>query len=326
MADERLPEEAPREEDPEHGDGDLDTSAEAPAALAVTLDLIPVTSADADDRDEDSGPDPRSVVLATGQCAEPPPILLLTPATTGTGSAAQPNVTEQAGKEHRGLPERLREAAISYTADPAATRIVPADGPVGEASDVITGWITGLAEKPARGLAAGAGVPEALATPATGILAICVTSPVTEPVEDASKAIDIAGVIIGLVIQSHMIVTAFGQPLLHSMVSGLIKNALTALWPAAETREETRPANPASQASSSPDTDRQPPSEFPEEGRPPGTYWRRPCETTHPSRRSLWQSRHPPMPVRLPGVTQPARPGTPSRRRTTSGDSQGQAG
>lgn len=262
MADEGLREEAPREEGQEHGDSDFDSSAEVPAAQVVTWYLIAVASADADDRDEDSGPAPESVILASGHGAEPPPILLLKPGATGTGSA------EQAGREHKGLAERLHEAAISYMADSTPTCIAPADGPVGEASDAITGWFTGLAEKPMRSLADDAGVPGTLAAPATGILAICVTSPITEPIEDATKVIEIGGVIIGLVIQSHMIVAVFGQPLLHSMVSGLIKNALTAVWPAAQPREETTSTNPASQATTTPDASGQPSNAPPDEPTP----------------------------------------------------------
>jgi len=55
MADKRLPEEAPREED-QAGDADLDASAESPAALAVSWYLIAVAPADPDRRDDDAEP------------------------------------------------------------------------------------------------------------------------------------------------------------------------------------------------------------------------------------------------------------------------------
>lgn len=62
---------------------------------------------------------------------------------------------------------RLREAAVSYMTDPAVTRIVPVDGPVGEGSEATTSWITGLAGQPVRGLAVGAGVATAAETSAS---------------------------------------------------------------------------------------------------------------------------------------------------------------
>jgi hypothetical protein len=102
-ADERLPEEAPREEDPERGDADLDASAEVIAALVVSWYLIAVAPAGPGRRDDDAGPDIGPVILAASRAAEPPSILLLTPASAGTGWAAQPHVT---GLEHEGLPER----------------------------------------------------------------------------------------------------------------------------------------------------------------------------------------------------------------------------
>jgi hypothetical protein len=260
MANEGLPEEAPREEDPDHGGADLDACAEAPAALAVSWYLVAVAPADPDHPDDDAEPDIGPVILAH-RAAELPSVLLLTPASAsasasaGAGRAARPQVTEL---EHEGLPERLREAAASYTAENAAMCIVPADGPVGGTSDAITGWITSLAEQPARGLAVSVGVPGALATPAAGILAICVTSPVIEPVENVSKFFEVAGVIIGLLIRSHPIVQVFGQPLLHNLVSGLIKNALTVLTPAAQAYEKITPTNLASETSPSANTDWQP--------------------------------------------------------------------
>jgi hypothetical protein len=294
MATERLPEEAPREEDPDHGGADLDSSAEAPAALAVSWYLVAVAPADPDHPDDDAEPDIGPVILATSRAAELPSVLLLTPASAsasasaGAGRAARPQVTEL---EHEGLPERLREAAASYTAENAAKCIVPADGPVGEMSDAITGWITSLAEQPARGLAVSVGVPGALATPAAGILAICVTSPVIEPVENVSKFFEVAGVIIGLLIRSHPIVQVFGQPLLHNLVSGLIKNALTALTPAAQACEKITPTSLASETSPSANTDWQPLGE-PLRGKPtPKKYCCQPWKTTW----MTYQSRHPRM-------------------------------
>lgn len=78
--------------------------------------------------------------------------------------------------------------------------------------------------------------------------------------------------IIGLLVQSHPIVRIFGQPLLHHMVSGLIKNALTALAPAAQAREEITPASLETRASSSPGTDRQASGEPPQGEPTPGRY------------------------------------------------------
>jgi hypothetical protein len=162
MTDKRLPEEAPDEEDEECGDDDLDAGAESPA---VSWYLIAVEPADPDRRDDDEEPGIGPVILgASGQ--DPSSMLLLTFSSADAQRAAKPHVTKL---EHEGLAERLHEAAASYIADHAAT-VVPADGPVGEASDAITGWITGLVSQPVRGLSVGAGVPGALATPAADIV------------------------------------------------------------------------------------------------------------------------------------------------------------
>lgn len=114
-------------------------------------------------------------------------------------------------------------AVVRGQADPGLAggpAIIPSDGPVGAASDTVTGWTTGLAGQPAPRLAVGAGVPGALATPAAGIVAICVTSPVTGPVESASEFIEVAGVIIGLLVQSHPIVLL---PIRHARVDALTR-------------------------------------------------------------------------------------------------------
>jgi hypothetical protein len=227
-----------REERSERGDRSPDSNAQAPAATPIVFDVTCyrlIATPEDSDADQDGGESrPGGEGASPTTTATSPPVLW-----HGTVrifdiekfSRNNPRIEWRAevGERDGEAPGELKDAIASYIAKRLTSGLGSADGLVADAADKITRGINDLAENPLRDAAHGLGMPDWSSEPVAGVFAIVLTKPVVEPVEKAAKLIETVGLIIAIVTGMHPLVLAFGKPLLHDQVVGLVQKAVTAV-------------------------------------------------------------------------------------------------
>ena len=230
------------EELPDHGDDTSDVSGndaiDSPTMLEITCYLVRIERDDVRDQDDEADfdqPAPRSQSgIAYRPCVRQEIIEVSMPIdidiTTRARAAAE--YARAAGMGWDGL----KKAAADYAGDRAANAMWSADDWQGtdglcideaaEALNQSADWLRSLLERPVGGLAAGIGAPGPLAEAGAGVVATFVTAPITKPMGDTAKIIEIVGVVVGFLTGLHPLVLACAKPLAHNQIAELVAKGL----------------------------------------------------------------------------------------------------
>jgi hypothetical protein len=148
--------------------------------------------------------------------------------------------------------QKLKEAAADYAGNRVVNAIWsadqwrPEDGPIidnaAEALNATADWLHNLVEKPIDSLFTSAGVSGPLAAAGAGVIANYVLEPITGPVEDTAKIIEVVGIVVGLATGMHPLVLACAKPLARSEIANLVADGLNRAMSSPDVRHETNPS------------------------------------------------------------------------------------
>jgi hypothetical protein len=173
--------------------------------------------------------------------------------------------------------------------------MTPQSLPLPQAAALFEGsaeWLHGLVERPLADMASAAGIANPIGPMGAGILANFVAGPATEPLEDAARLFEIAGLVIGLATGAYPLALACGKQLVHDVVSDALAEGFEHIMDAINSGIE-RINQPAMTRKEFNDEVNAHPGY---DGRPPG--WKDPEESI----RHLKQDPRPDGPLSGPGI------------------------